>query len=114
MFAVLEVFQFLAGGGERLYEVRGRGADARLLVGPPGFPGQARWLDRATFLREHRARLLDRLDEIGRVIDGAGPRLTAGTAEDLLGLAVAPGALGAARRSGDWKGALRRGLRGDR
>src|SRR5205823_2167491 len=64
MFAVLDLPHFLAGCQARLYESRGSGAGARLLVGPPGGRNGARWLTREEFLGQYGDRLRERLGKI--------------------------------------------------
>jgi hypothetical protein len=114
MLAIVEMHQFLADQGIRLYEIRGSGIDTLLRIGPPGLPGQATWWTYQRFLDTYRSRLLDRLARIEDQVARGSRRLTAEIEERLLALAVAPAALGAARRSGVWQESLRRGLQGDR
>lgn len=108
MFSVLNLHAVLAEAGQQLHAVQGRGANARLLLGPREQPDKATWVDQRTFLRWQGQVIRRKLHEIGGILPKRETCLTPSLQKELLRQGVDPDAIADARRNGNPIEELRR------
>jgi hypothetical protein len=100
MITVLDLHRFFLDDGACLAQVRGRGAELRLLVIRHGRPGV--WLNRAQLRQEgYASKWVRRLDGIAAALHEQRGRLTDHLLAHLFQLGVSPAAVAEARRLPD-------------